>query len=182
MDRLSRDLQDQQRHRKRLDADIDKLDGQIKNERLQSIQMLALFVAFFTFVSVQFQLFSFVKDVFLFVSLSMVLLGALLIFVCLTHLGVEYYKESPSKLWAWVAGAFKHGLFYVGIFAIALFVTGVVLASTGNSNLNSRRKNQRLACDKLNAQVITAINHSSKAVHFLENRYNNECKNIWAGS
>lgn len=62
---------------------IDKVQAQARSDKLQAIQILAVFVAFFTFVSVEFQLFAVLKDPLSVVALTSVLLGALLCFVLL---------------------------------------------------------------------------------------------------
>lgn len=65
----------------KFDKKTDRLNEQLKADRLQSIQILTLFVAFFTFVSVEFQLFSSLKDDLSVAALSLLLCGSLLLFV-----------------------------------------------------------------------------------------------------
>jgi len=97
-----------------------KLKDELKSDKLQAIQILAIFVAFFTFVSVEFQLFANTNDALEVLGLSALLMGSLLIFVCLVLKAVDgqEVKEKAAR-WSWVN---KNRMF---ITALVLFAIGV---------------------------------------------------------
>jgi hypothetical protein len=170
------------RQRKLTTDKLTKLDDQLRNDKLQSIQILALFVAFFTFVSVQFQLFAVVKDSFTMIALSMVLLGALLLFVCLTHLGIGYFRQdSPKNFKDWVKGLMFKGLFWVGLIAVIVLGLGLYLARAAQENTHAQSVQLQSVCKELGTKTEEAITKQLPTGDFLKTRYEHECTDAWMG-
>lgn len=169
-----------QRSNDEVSQGLESMKGEIKSERLQATQILALFIGFFTFVSIQFQLFASVEDAYTMVSLSVVLLGGLLVFVSLTYLGVYFIRSEPKGFREWFFSIIKKGTLYILFIAIALFITGIFMSSSARENLQARKSSQVEACDTLTERIQNAIYNDAKTAIFLQEQYENECANIWA--
>ena len=161
---------------------INQLDGQVKNDKLQAIQILALFVAFFTFVSVQFQLFANAKSMASVVALSLVLLGSLLCFVCLTYLGLAYYyvaSETNNQALRFN----KKFLVITTICGFLLFVSGVGInlwVQQSEENVQTAAQDEKTQaakeCVQLGKAVISELNRNdSKIAPFLQETYQKKC-------
>ena len=149
--------------------DVGRLDGQVKNDKLQAIQILALFVAFFTFVSVEFQLFSNVKDSLTFFALTAVLLAGLILFVCLTFLGLAYYHDTGAS-----GGS---ALRFNKRFLVILSVAALLLLGLGVSLSMFAYQDKASSCTVLKAEVMAELNHQdSKVVDFLKDTYARQCE------
>jgi hypothetical protein len=162
-----------------LNAKIIKLEEQSRSDRLQSIQILALFVAFFTFVSVQFQLFAVVKETFTVIALSMVLLGALLLFVCLAHLGVDYFRDGAPKFGGWLKGLMSRGLFWLFAASLLILSIGLIFAFMAKQESQLRKVEQQNMCRALGDKVEGAITKQLSTGEFLKERYQHECTDAW---
>lgn len=87
----------------RIEEKANKLDDQLRGDKLQSIQILAVFVALFTFVSVEFQLFSTMQDSQAVLALTLILLGSLLFFVSVIMRSIGAIQTSAnSGGWSWL--------------------------------------------------------------------------------
>lgn len=162
-----------------------KMDSQVKNDKLQAIQILALFVAFFTFVSVEFQLFNNVKSPGALVALSMMLLGALTIFVGVTYLGLAYYaektqpgtapsEEAPDEPALRFNKNFLWGITQIAFIFLA-FGVGLNVWITHNDMRAAREKNE--SCVRLAADIVKELERSdSRVTDFMKLRYESECR------
>lgn len=65
-------------------SEIEQLRGNLEKDRFKSIEIITLVVAFFTFISTNFQLMSHLTNFIQFVALAFILLGAVTLFVLLT--------------------------------------------------------------------------------------------------
>ena len=162
------------------ESKVNKLDDQLRSDKLQSIQILAVFVALFTFVSVQFQLYAAVKNPLNLVALSIILLGALLLFVCLVHLGAGYYRDQPKAFASWVKSPLNIGLATVSVLSLLMLSGGVILMSVAAQQSNDLWHQRQTACSVLSSSIIGALKVKSPAEGFLEKRYMNECHDLWS--
>ena len=64
-----------------IDTRINDIETKTEDMRVNIINTLGIFVAIFTFVSIQFQLFQSLTSFFQYISLSLILIGALIIFI-----------------------------------------------------------------------------------------------------
>jgi len=90
--RLSDQLSEITKDKDALKESIKQLEADAKYDRLQSIQILAIFVAFFTFVSVQFQIFSNLEKYGGVIPLSLVLLGSVVLFASILIGGMRQWR------------------------------------------------------------------------------------------
>jgi hypothetical protein len=93
---------------KRLDDD----ESKIEETKSQNIETLGLFVALFTFISVEFSLFKELTDFNMTISLTLIIAGLLIFFVLLLH---NVVRTANSHRW-W--------LFYLVLFVVAVSLVG----------------------------------------------------------
>ena len=174
-DDTNRELQEIE---KEIKASVSKIDDQQRNDKLQSIQILALFAAFFTFVSVEFQLFSVLKDPLEAIALSLLLLGALLAFVTALMMGLNYFQNSAKN-----KKPRDRFINIIGLGAAALLVAGAGLGYMQSENAKQESRsmkqellNQQKRCEALGSDILRQLSvEDSKTLRFLQHQYNNEC-------
>lgn len=78
---------------------IDKLDSKIDDSRIKTVEALGIFVALFTFISIEFQAFKVFEDNLQAIGgVTLIILGALLFFVVLIDFVVSNYNLSLFKV------------------------------------------------------------------------------------
>ena len=101
--------------------DLEEIKDNIKNVQNKTLEPLAVFVGLFTFVSVGFNIFSNIKTTSLWVSLLLIILGALIIFSALViHAGSLNSRDKSRRRWTaslivigiliLIAGSIIHGI------------------------------------------------------------------------
>lgn len=154
---------------------------EVKHDKLQAIQILALFIGFFTFVSVQFQLFAVLKDGYMIIALSLLLLGALLVFVCLTNLRASFIDEGNYGFKSFVKTIVHKGSFYLCLVAFFIMSWGICMAAKAHNLALEKRDQKQAGCTSLAMGIEQDLQkESSPATDFLQKRYQNECSDFWA--
>lgn len=101
-----------------LKTDIAETKRMIEQSKDKNIEALGLFVALFTFISIEFSLFREIKDFNAAVSITLIVAGLLIFFVLILHLVIISSGNNTSK---WVK------FFYIFLFSavIALILLGI---------------------------------------------------------
>ncbi len=99
-----------------LEKKISETEKKIEQSKDKNIETLGLFVALFTFISVEFSLLNGVKDFAIAISLTLTLAGLLILFTLLLHIVVRFSSNDGR---GWMA------------FYILLFVISIGLVSVG---------------------------------------------------
>jgi hypothetical protein len=100
------------------------VEGKLDDSKTQLIETLGLFVALFTFISVEFSLFKEIKVFSAVISLTLVVAGLLLFFVMLLHLMLKLEKNWTSLLVYMLLTIVMGGLIYYGINFNNLYLKG----------------------------------------------------------
>ena len=85
--------------RKMMEPEINKLKGDIENSKKDLVTVLGIFASFITFVSVEFQLLKSIENISDYISLTLLLLSAMLMFVfglktlINDDIGKDFYKK-----------------------------------------------------------------------------------------
>lgn len=95
--KLDLDVKDIKQRSDDLSASIDGIKQDISSASKQSVEMLGVFVAFFTFVSVEFQLFKIVESGVMAIAISAFLLGSLLLFAYAIHVFFKLENEQNKS-------------------------------------------------------------------------------------
>ncbi len=113
---------------------LDETKERIENNRNDNVQTLAVFVALFTFISVDFQIFKQISDFYSALSLVMILLGALTFFVLLLN-------QVLSKT-IWTSG---------WILTVVFFIIGFIILIQGWGGITKEGSGQYFRLDKTTA-------------------------------
>lgn len=92
---------------------VEKLDQKIENSSLRMVEVLGIFVALFTFISIDVQIFKGSISIFSATGFSLIVLGSLLSFVFTLHLFLN-----DNKKYIWLLLIFSVLLISAGIFSI----------------------------------------------------------------
>ncbi len=108
-----------------LETRASETDKKIEQSRDKNIETLGLFVALFTFISIEFTLFREITNFSAAVSISLIAAGLLIFFVLILHLIIISSGNNTSK---WIKA------FYVGMFLAAV---GLIIGGIGFNNFFS---------------------------------------------
>ncbi|MBX4211570.1 MAG: hypothetical protein KW806_02145 [Candidatus Yanofskybacteria bacterium] len=114
--KLKEQLEDLNKIERKLNGFENRVDKKIDSSRTSVIEFLALFVALFTFVSIEFQVFHSFKSWRAAASLSFILLGSLLLFVIVIHLMLHQDRKKHSPLFSTIILLLPVGLLGLGTF------------------------------------------------------------------
>ena len=127
-----------------LEKNVTSVQQSISDSSKQSIESLGIFVAFFTFISVEFQLFKIVESGVMAIAISSFLLGALLLFAGVIHL---FFKQDEG------GNASSAVVFVVSI----LLLTGsCFLFYTEKPTLKSEKNELELLSKQLDTYVASS--------------------------
>lgn len=112
-------ITDLEKQTSKIEEKIDRFDEKIKDSNLKTIETLGIFVALFTFVSVEFQIF---KDQVTFLAglgFTLILLGSLLSFLWILRISVRENQSNDSMdnltVFSWAFILIVAGIVAIGI-------------------------------------------------------------------
>lgn len=139
-----------ERENERIRSELKSTSSELKKDRFLTIQVLGFFVAFFTFISVQFQLFANLTYFNQYVALSLIVFGMLVSFIIIFS---RLIRQSPALNIRQIVKTHFKGYRLI-IFAIACIILGIVVTFYDMQADVNRGHNEY--CTILIKEIITA--------------------------